>query len=100
MGASSSDCSLRARRFTGPTYGVVVWLAFELGIGPVLGVQHRQGGRIGGLMLVLDHALYGIVVAGGSHPTLRLSAPAQIFPKPHLLGWAPGSSWWWSTASG
>jgi hypothetical protein len=63
---------LRAHPWTGPVYGVVVWLGFELGVGPLLGVQGRQGGVGGRLILMADHALYGAVVAGRLAPEPRM----------------------------
>ncbi|CAN5341195.1 hypothetical protein BH20ACT9_BH20ACT9_15770 [soil metagenome] len=60
---------LRAHSWSGPIYGVAVWLGFELGIGPVLGLQHPPGNRlVGRAVVVLDHVLYGIVVAGRIGP--------------------------------
>lgn len=59
----------RARPWTGPLYGLTVWLSFEAGIAPLLGVQHTKQGSIAGRTVVaLDHALYGVVVAGRLAP--------------------------------
>lgn len=44
---------------------MAVWLAFELGVGPALGVQYPAQNRVVGRgAVVVDHLLYGIVVAG------------------------------------
>lgn len=59
---------VRAHPGTGPLYGVTVWVGFELGIGPMLNVQGRAGGISGRLVLVLDHVMYGAVVAGRLAP--------------------------------
>lgn len=54
---------------TGPFYGLAVWLAFELGIAPLLGVNYpRQRRILHRGVLALDHVLYGIVVAGRLAP--------------------------------
>lgn len=60
--------SVRRRRLTGPVYGLSVWLAFEIGIAPLLGAQHPQGRVAGRVMLMLDHALYGAIVSGWFAP--------------------------------
>lgn len=54
---------LRKSAATGPLYGIAVWLAFELGIAPLLGLRNPQGRIAGRAALMLDHALYGVVVA-------------------------------------
>lgn len=59
---------VRAHPLTGPAYGTAVWAGFELGIGPLLGVEGRQGKLVGRAMLVADHALYGAMVAGQFAP--------------------------------
>lgn len=56
---------VRAHAWSGPIYGVAVWLAFELGVGPALGVQYPAENKlVGRAAVVVDHLLYGIVVAG------------------------------------
>lgn len=54
---------VRSNVATGPIYGLAVWLVFELGVAPVLGLRHPQGRIVGRVMLLADHALYGVVVA-------------------------------------
>lgn len=71
---------LRAHPLTGPMYGVAVWLGFELGVGPALGVQGRQGKWGGRLVLMIDHALYGVVVAG------RLAPEPQMIERERHRG--------------
>ncbi|WP_285567479.1 hypothetical protein [Actinoallomurus iriomotensis] len=65
----------RADPRIGPLYGLVVWLAFELGIGPLLGVQYREQRRLAHrAMLAVDHMMYGTVVAG------RLAPAPEVRP--------------------
>ncbi|MFE5689058.1 hypothetical protein [Streptomyces sp. NPDC056512] len=61
----------RVRRFpgAGAAYGLAIWLGFELGIGPMLGIQrakHRE--VLWRVVVALDHVLYGVVVAGRLAP--------------------------------
>jgi hypothetical protein len=55
---------LRLRAWAGPLYGLVVWLGFELGIAPLLGLpqadEQRPAERAG---LAADHLLYGLVLS-------------------------------------
>ena len=53
----------RRRRWAGPVYGVVLWLGFELGIAPVLGLSQSKHPRpVERLALAADHLLYGLVL--------------------------------------
>lgn len=53
----------------GPLYGLAVWLGFEMGIAPVLGVRHvHERGFAWRAVVALDHVLYGVVVAGRLAP--------------------------------
>jgi hypothetical protein len=66
---------VRADPRTGPLYGLFIWLVFELGIGPLLGVQYQEQKRLTHrAMLALDHVMYGIVVAG------RLAPAPEVRP--------------------
>lgn len=60
---------IRGHPITGPLYGLTIWLAFELGLAPMLEVEHTQhrtvAWRVG---MALDHLVYGIVVAGRLAP--------------------------------
>lgn len=59
----------RQHAWSGPLYGTAVWLAFELGLAPVLGIEHvHQRKILGRAMIAADHVLYGIVVAGWLAP--------------------------------
>jgi hypothetical protein len=56
---------VRARRWAGPVYGLVVWLGFELGIAPALGLSQAKRVRaVDRLALAADHLLYGLVLSG------------------------------------
>ena len=62
---------VRRHPAAGPAYGLAIWLAFELGIAPVLGVRHARERRVlWRAMVALDHVLYGIVVAGRLAPEI------------------------------
>lgn len=55
---------LRMKPYAGPVYGLVVWLGFELGVAPLLGLS--QAGRLrplDRLALAADHLLYGFVLS-------------------------------------
>jgi hypothetical protein len=59
----------RARKASGPLYGLAIWLGFEAGIAPLLGVRHaRERAAAWRAVVALDHVLYGIVVAGQLAP--------------------------------
>jgi hypothetical protein len=57
----------RFRRHTwaGPLYGLAIWLAFEAGLAPLLGLRHAERKQVvARLAIAADHVLYGAVVAG------------------------------------
>jgi hypothetical protein len=55
---------VRRRAWSGPAYGLVVWLGFELGIAPLLGLsQARRLRAAERLALAVDHLLYGLVLS-------------------------------------
>jgi hypothetical protein len=52
------------RRWVGPIYGLVIWLGFELGLAPLLGLrQARQRRLVERAALASDHVLYGLVLS-------------------------------------
>ncbi len=54
---------LRRNPWAGPLYGLLVWLGFELGIAPVLGLSQAKRMRlVDRLALAADHLLYGLVL--------------------------------------
>ena len=64
VGFGALPRSARARRWSGPAYGLGVWLLFELALAPALGVRHARRRRIASrAMIALDHVLYGVIVA-------------------------------------
>ncbi|WP_037891397.1 hypothetical protein [Streptomyces viridochromogenes] len=61
----------RIRRFpgTGAAYGLAIWLGFEMGIAPLLGIQQvKQRKVLWRVVIAFDHVLYGVVVAGRLAP--------------------------------
>jgi len=57
---------LRRRVWAGPVYGLAVWLGFEMGIAPVLGLSQAKRVRlVDRLALAADHLLYGLVLSEG-----------------------------------
>jgi hypothetical protein len=55
---------LRLRAWAGPIYGLVVWLGFELGIAPLLGLPQAEKPRpVERAGLAADHLLYGFVLS-------------------------------------
>ena len=56
---------MRRRPWAGPAYGLVVWLGFEMGIAPVLGLSQAERVRlVDRAALAADHLLYGLVLSG------------------------------------
>jgi hypothetical protein len=52
------------RRWTGPLYGLVLWLGFELGLAPLLGLEQAKQLRPAERAAVAaDHVLYGLVLS-------------------------------------
>lgn len=57
--------SVLRNRWAGPGYGVATWVAFEVSIAPVLGLDQATRVRaVERAMFAGDHLLYGIVLAG------------------------------------
>ena len=61
---------VRLRRpWIGPAYGLAVWGLYEVGVVPVLGLEHaRERSVVTRLFVALDHVLYGVIVAGEPAP--------------------------------
>lgn len=60
---------VRAHPASGPVYGLVAWLGFEVGMAPTLGVRHvHEHGVAWRAGMVLDHLLYGVIVGGRLAP--------------------------------
>jgi len=61
--------AVRRPRWAGPIYGLVVWVGFELGIAPALGLsQSRRLRPIDRVALAADHLLYGVVISEPRRP--------------------------------
>jgi hypothetical protein len=57
---------LRRKPWAGPAYGLAVWLGFEAGIAPVLGLRKARELRVAErTALAVDHLLYGLVLSEG-----------------------------------
>ena len=55
---------LRGRAWSGPVYGLAVWLGFELGVAPLLGLSQSKKPRpVDRIFLGVDHLLYGFVLS-------------------------------------
>jgi hypothetical protein len=55
---------VRRRAWAGPAYGLVVWLGFELGLAPLLGLKQAKTPRpVDRIALGVDHLLYGFVLS-------------------------------------
>jgi hypothetical protein len=60
---------VRHRRWLGPAYGVGLWLAFETVLAPALRLEYARDRRFAWrAMIILDHLLYGAMVAGRLTP--------------------------------
>jgi hypothetical protein len=76
--------TVRSRPAIGPVYGLGIWLAFELGISPALGIAPtRRRHVLWRGMIAADHVLYGLVVAGRLAPE---PAVAHGRPPPRSRG--------------
>ena len=57
--------AVRRRPWAGPVYGLAVWLGFEMGIAPALGLSQAKRLRlVDRLALAADHLLYGLILSG------------------------------------
>ena len=55
---------IRLRPWSGPAYGLVVWLVFELRIAPLVGLkQARRARGAERLAVAADHLLYGWILS-------------------------------------
>ena len=66
---------LRRQPYAGPVYGLLVWLAFEHGIAPMLGLSQSRELRLADRAgLAADHLLYGFVLNEGRRRPQESSA--------------------------
>jgi hypothetical protein len=57
---------VRRRPYAGPIFGLAIWLGFEAGIAPMLGLSQAKKPRpVDRLGLAADHVLYGLVLNQG-----------------------------------
>jgi len=57
--------ALLRKRWIGIVYGIATWLAFEVGVAPVLGLDQAKLIRpMERLMFAADHLLYGTILVG------------------------------------
>jgi hypothetical protein len=55
---------VRLAAWSGPVYGVILWLGFELGIAPLLGLSQAKRPRpVERAALAADHVLYGLLLS-------------------------------------
>ena len=55
---------IRLRPWSGPAYGLLVWLGFEAGLAPALGLkQARKLRLVERAALAGDHLLYGLILS-------------------------------------
>jgi hypothetical protein len=68
--------SVRRQPWAGPVYGLAVWLGFELGIAPALGLSQSKKPRpMDRAGLAADHLLYGLVLNEGRERPQERSSP-------------------------
>ena len=67
---------IRRRAWSGPGYGVGLWLLFELAISPALRLEYaRERPLAWRTMIILDHLLYGVIVGGRLAPEQAVLSP-------------------------
>jgi hypothetical protein len=66
---------LRRQPWAGPVYGLAIWLGFEAGLAPVLGLKQSKKPRpVDRAGLAADHLLYGLVLNEGREQPQERSA--------------------------
>jgi hypothetical protein len=56
--------AIRRRAWAGPAYGLLVWVGFEAGIAPLLGLEQARRKRpVERAAIAADHLLYGLVLS-------------------------------------
>lgn len=61
--------SVRRSAWAGPIYGLVVWVGYELGIAPALGLEHAGKRKpLEHVAFAADHLLYGQVLSESRRP--------------------------------
>ena len=60
---------VRRSPWAGPAYGVAVWLGYELGMAPALGLEHSGKRKpLEHVAFAADHVLYGLVLSESRRP--------------------------------
>ena len=60
---------VRQAGWSGPAWGIAVWLGYELGLAPLLGVSHAGSRKPAErVAFVADHVLYGLVLREPARP--------------------------------
>jgi len=55
---------VRMRAWSGPVFGLAIWLSFEAAVAPVLGLsQSKEPRPVDRVTLAADHLLYGLVLS-------------------------------------
>jgi hypothetical protein len=55
---------IRRQPWSGPAYGLLVWVGFEVGLAPLLGLKQAKKQRpVERAALAADHLLYGLVLS-------------------------------------
>ncbi len=71
---------LRLRPWSGPAYGLLFWLGYEVGIARFLDVESVRERRVlWRLLIAADHALYGLIVAAGSTRHAQGGKPCRAY---------------------
>jgi hypothetical protein len=66
---------VRRQPWAGPVYGLAIWLGFELGVAPALGLsQSKELRPVDRAGLAADHLLYGLVLNEGRRQPQEKSA--------------------------
>jgi hypothetical protein len=79
--------AVRRHPLSGPVYGTLVWLAFEAGFAPALGLREAREGRpTERLALLADHVLYGLVLAAPDRARRRPASRRSGGVPPQDLG--------------
>ncbi len=61
--------SVRRSALAGPIFGLVVWLGYELGLAPALGIEHAGKRKpLEHVAFAADHLLYGLVLSEAQRP--------------------------------
>ena len=55
---------VRQKSWSGPIWGMIIWVSYEAGVAPLLGLKHERDVPPGErATLIADHLLYGYILA-------------------------------------